>query len=79
MGSDQDRVDEGRIDEGRIDGAGQHEAGQPELSEADLAERRRAKFGALPPRITASEMVETADTGAAIEEPAEPAVRREWG
>jgi hypothetical protein len=50
-----------------------------ELSEDELAERRRAKFGALPPRIRSSEMVETADAGGAVEEPAEPAVRREWG
>ena len=64
MGWDEDRADEAR-----------HE----ELSDAELAERRRAKFGALPARVTSSEMVETADTGAAVEEPAEPAVRREWG
>jgi len=64
MGSDEDHVDEAR---------------QLEQSDADLAERRRAKFGALPRRITASELVETMDTGGAAEEPAEPAVRREWG
>ena len=50
-----------------------------ELSEDELAERRRVKFGALPPRVRSSEMVETADTGGPAEEPAEPAVRREWG
>jgi hypothetical protein len=50
-----------------------------ELSEDELAEQRRAKFGALPPRVRSSEMVETADAGAAVEEPPEPAVRREWG
>jgi hypothetical protein len=64
MGSDEDRAAVRR---------------STEQSEAELAELRHVKFGALPARITPADMVETADTGTAAEEPAEPAVRREWG
>ena len=56
----------------------EYEAERP-LTDDELAERRRAAFGALPGRIREADMVETADVGPPPEEPAEPAVRREWG
>ena len=74
MGSIDDRPVEARLAE-----QADAEQADAEQADAEAAERRRAKFGALPPRIRSSETVETADTGHAAEEPPEPAVRREWG
>jgi hypothetical protein len=49
------------------------------LTDEEIEARRRARFGTLPVRIMPADLVETARTEPPHEEPAEPAVRREWG
>ena len=45
----------------------------------DLTLQRQERFGHLPDRVRPEDVVETADTDSAHDEPEQPMVRREWG
>ncbi|MGI5215932.1 hypothetical protein [Plantactinospora sp. CA-290183] len=58
---------------------GEDRARSERLTDEEFEELRHVRFGKLPARIVPAELVETAETHPAHEEPVEPPVRREWG
>jgi hypothetical protein len=49
------------------------------LTDEEFDVLRHTRFGELPARVPPADLVETAETDPAHEEPEQPPVRREWG